>query len=180
MPLPANTFFGGSMFLRKLVDGIDRLNNAISSLSMWLILLLIAVMLLEVVLRYVFHSPTVWGAELSLMIFGTYMIYAGPSSVIDKVQVGVDIFSSRWSRRTQAIVSCITYVFTLIFFLGLIKLALHYGLESWKMKELSTSAWSQPIYHYKMLIPVAFILTCLQTLAEFLRNLWMALTGEEL
>ena len=31
-----------------------------------------------------------------------------------------------------------------------------------------------------MIIPVAFSLMMLQTFAEFLRNVWMACTGEEL
>lgn len=166
--------------LINVTSTIDNINKFITSGTMWLILPLTAVMLFDVVMRYAFNSPTVWGAEVSLMIFGIYMIYAGPCSVYEKVQVGVDIFSARWSLRTQAIVNCVTYLFTMTLFIALIKTALYYGLESWGMEEISSSAWGQPIYHWKMLIPLALSLTFLQTISEFLRNLYMALTGEEL
>ena len=166
--------------LTSITSVIDKTNNFITSGTMWLILPLTAVMLFDVVMRYAFNSPTVWGAEVSLMIFGIYMIYAGPCSVYEKVQVGVDIFSAHWSLRVQAIVSCITYGFTMTLFIALIKTALQYGIESWSMEEISASAWGQPIYHWKMLIPIAISLTFLQTISEFLRNFYMALTGEEL
>lgn len=177
--LPKNTG-RYDMALKKIVLCIDKINNLITSCTTWLIIPLIGIMLFEVVMRYAFHSPTVWGAELSLMIFGCYMIYSGPTSVYNKVQVGVDLFSSKWSPRTQAVVYCLTYAFTTIFFYCIIKMAFKYGLESWEMKELSTSAWSQPIYHLKMMIPIALTLTYLQTFAEFLRNLYKAVTGKDL
>lgn len=167
------------MFLRKIINAIDRLNSIISGITMWLIMPLIFVMLFEVIMRYFLNLPTVWSVETSLMIFGLYMIYAGPSSIQNKVQVGIDIFSSKWSRRTQSIVNCFTFCFTTIFFIFLIKISLQYGLDSWGQKEISTSAWGPPIYHWKMLIPIAMFLTYLQAFAEFLRDLWMACTGEE-
>lgn len=143
--------------VKRIVELIDTINNKITSLTMWLIIPLIGIMLFEVVMRYAFHSPTVWGAELSTMIFGLYMIYSGPCSVFEKVQVGVDLFSSKWAPRTQAVVYCITYIFTMVFFLCIISMTIKYALESWELKEISTSAWGQPIYHWKALIPVAYI-----------------------
>ncbi len=166
--------------LSKIVLIIDKTNSAVTACTMWLIIPLIFVMLYEVVMRYVFHKPSLWGADMSIMIFGAYMVYAGPCSVYEKVQVGVDIFSSRWSPRTQAIVSCLTYIFTAVFFIAVIRLTWIYGSESWQMKEISSSAWGQPIYHWKMLVPFAIGLTFLQTFAEFLRNLYHAVTGEDL
>ena len=53
-------------------------------------------------------------------------------------------------------------------------------MESWQLRELSSSAWGQPVYHLKTLIPVAVLLMLLQSLAEFLRNLHLARTGREL
>lgn len=64
--------------LPGLVRRIDGLNTSISNLTMWLIIPLVGVMLYDVVMRYCFNAPTLWGAELGMMIFGVYMIYAGP------------------------------------------------------------------------------------------------------
>lgn len=166
--------------VHRLVRTLDTINSVIINGTVLLIFPLIFVMLFDVIMRYWFDAPTVWGSQVSFMIFGVYMIFAGPCSVLDKVQVGVDIFSARWSVRTQAIVQCITYIFVLIFFYALISVSLLYAVESWEMKEISSSAWAQPIYQWKALIPVAFTLTLLQTFADFLRNLWLACTGREL
>lgn len=166
--------------LRKLVHGIDALNHFISSAAMWLILPLTGVLLYDAFMRYFMNAPTIWGMELGLMIFGAYMILAGPSSIMQKVQVGVDIFTGRLRPRARGSLNCVTYVFTLIFFAGLLYTSALYALESWQMREFSSSAWGQPIYHIKALIPVAMLLMLLQSFAEFLRNLHLARTGESL
>ncbi len=164
----------------RIVHGIDKLNSFISSLTMWLMIPLIGIILYEVVARYCFNAPTVWGTEMIMMTFGALVIFSGPVSIMDKVQVGVDIFSSRWSSRTRAIVSCLTFVFTAIFLFLLWKTSLIYALEAWEMKEVSPSAWGQPVYHWKALVPVAVGLMLLQSVAEFLRNAWLAVTGKEM
>lgn len=166
--------------LKGLIRRIDRLNTAISNAAMWLIIPLAGVMLYDVVMRYCFNAPTLWGAELSKMIFGVYMLYAGPSSILQKVQVGVDIFAARLKPRTRAAVNCATYAFTFLFFTSLFYTSTLYAVESWQLRELSSSAWGQPVYHWKALIPVAVLLMLLQSLAEFLRNFHLARTGGEL
>lgn len=88
--------------LPGLIRRIDGLNTTISNLTMWLIIPLVGVMLYDVVMRYCFNAPTLWGAELSMMVFGVYMIYAGPSSILQKVQVGVDIFAARLRPSSES------------------------------------------------------------------------------
>ena len=166
--------------LRTIVHGIDHLNTAICRLTKWIMIPLVAVMIFEAAARYFFHSPTIWGTELAMMIFGVYIIFSGPSSILENVQVGVDVFSSRWRPRTRAVVNCLTYGFTFVFFAQLLSISLTYAIEAWEFQEHSSSAWGQPIYHWKALIPVAIGLMLLQTFAVFLRNFWFACTGEEL
>lgn len=166
--------------LLKIAGQIDRLNKFISSLTMWLIIPLVLLMIYDAFMRYFVNSPTIWGAELALMCFGAYMILAGPSSILQKVQVGVDIFTSHMNVRNRAILNCLTYTFTFIFFTGLVYTSLVYAIESWQLQEESSSAWGQPVYHIKALIPIAMFLMMLQSLAEFLRDLHIAITGEEI
>ncbi|MCQ2444239.1 MAG: TRAP transporter small permease subunit [Mailhella sp.] len=166
--------------LKSIVHGIDKFNTAISNVTMWLMIPLVGVMLYEAIRRYFFNAPTVWGMELSMMIFGAYIIFSGPSSILQRVQVGVDLFSSKWEPRTRAVVNCLTYGFTFVFFFQLLKTSVIYAIESWELQELSSSAWGQPVYHWKTLIPIAIGLMMLQSFAEFLRNVWMAVKGEKM
>ena len=166
--------------LFMIVTGIDRLTKAVSNVALLMIIPIAAIMLYEVIVRYFMGRPTLWATELATMIFGVYMLFAGPWSVLQKIQVGVDIFSSHWSPRTRSIVNTLTYVFTFVLFSSLLYTSYIYAVESWNIKEVSTTAWSPVLYPFKMIIPVALFLMLLQTFAEFLRNLWMACTGEEL
>ena len=59
--------------LRAIVYGIDHLNTAICRLTKWIMIPLVAVMIFEAAARYFFHSPTIWGTELAMMIFGIYI-----------------------------------------------------------------------------------------------------------
>lgn len=160
--------------LKKMADIIDRMNMAISSWSMWLIIPISVLMVYDAMMRYFFNKPNLWSAELCLMLFGAYMILAGPISILKKVQVGVDLFTGKLSLRTRAIINCFTYIFTFIFFSAMLYTSTVYAIESWEIKEISSSAWGQPIYHLKALIPVAMSLMLLQSMAEFFRNLIIA------
>lgn len=166
--------------LLKIANLIDKINSLISSITMWLIIPLIILMIYDAFMRYFMNSPTVWGAELALMCFGAYMILAGPSSIMQKVQVGVDILTSRMKGKNRALLNCVTYLFTFIFFVGLIYTSTVYAIESWQLGEESSSAWGQPMYHIKALVPIAMFLMMIQSLAEFLRNIHACLTGEEM
>ena len=165
--------------LLKIANIIDKINQFISSVTMWLIIPLTLLMIYDAFMRYFMNSPTIWGAELALMCFGAYMILAGPSSILQKVQVGVDIFTSRMKPGNRALLNCITYLFTFIFLVGLIYTSTIYAIESWQLGEESSSAWGQPMYHVKALIPIAMFLMMFQSLAEFLRNIHTCLAGEE-
>ncbi len=165
--------------IRSCVNILDRLSLLISNIFMMLIVPLIGVMLFEACARYFFDAPTVWGPQFSMMLFGIYIVFAGVTSVLDKVQVGVDFFTSRLSKRTRAGLDCVTYIFSLVFFTALLVKSFSYGLESIEMREISTSAWGQPVYHFKMLLAIGVFFTFLQTVSEFLHNLYLAVTGRE-
>lgn len=164
--------------LLKIAQIIDKVNLFISAITMWLIIPLTLLMIFDAFMRYFMNSPTIWGAELALMCFGAYMILAGPSSILQKVQVGVDILTAHMKTGNRAFLNCITYMFTFIFFLGLIYTSTVYAIEAWQLGEESSSAWGQPMYHIKALIPLAMLLMMIQSFAEFLRNLHTCLTGE--
>lgn len=165
--------------LLRIAGLIDRINTFISALTMWLIIPLTLLMIFDAFMRYFLNSPTIWGAELGLMCFGAYMILAGPSSILQKVQVGVDILTSHLAPRKRAMLNSFTYLFTFIFFLGLIYTSTVYAIESWQLGEESSSAWGQPMYHIKALIPIAMFLMMIQSFAEFLRNLHACMSGEK-
>ncbi len=166
--------------LNKTVHLLDNLSRWSGKFLALLILLMISIVIYEVTARYLFNSPTNWALEAATMVFGTYMICGGAYTLFNKAHVAMDIFYMRWTDRTKAIVDCITYPIAAFFFGLILWKSWSYGIESVQMNEHSLSVWGPPLYHWKMTVPLGILLLMLQQLADFIRNLTLAITGEKL
>ena len=157
------------------------------TLSIWsgrilagFIFAMIAVIIYEVVMRYFFNRPTNWAMEMSTMIFGTYMIGGGAWTLYKRGHVKMDIFYNRWSDRKKAVMDSITFPLFFLFLLVVLWKSTVYGIQSLSSLEHSTTAWGPPIYPWKASIPLVVFLFACQGLADFIRNLTLAVTGKEL
>ena len=56
--------------LEKIVHKIETLSVWTGKIASWVMVILMLVICFEVVMRYVFVKPTIWGYELSLMFGG--------------------------------------------------------------------------------------------------------------
>ncbi len=170
----------GKQHLITLVTAIDRCNARIGRILATLILLMGGIMLYEAVARYFFQSPTTWAYEISKMVFGFYMIWAGAHALLCKEHVSMDLFYARWTPRAKAGMDCATFIFFVLF----ISLLLHKvgmdALFSASIKETSNSTLSQPLYHWRVSLFFGIVLLALQGLSQFTRNAWFAVHGEEL
>lgn len=170
-----------------MISLLDSLVRKIDNLTRWsgyilaaLIFIITGVICFEVVARYFFNRPTNWAMELATMNFGTYMLGGGAWALLKGGHVKMDIFYNRWSPRTQAIVDACTFPLFIVFFAIIFWKSVFYGIESVQSLEHSHTAWGPPIYHWKMTLPIAVLLILLQGLADFIRNLTLAVTGKEL
>jgi TRAP-type mannitol/chloroaromatic compound transport system permease small subunit len=167
--------------MRRILAIIDAVSEWSGKLVSVLIVIIMAILLLEVALRFAFNSPTIWIHELSMHMFGVYSVIAGAYVLLHDQHVKVDIIYLRFSPRTRAIIDLVTY---LLFFL-FIGILLRYGIMiAWRAVELrqavSPSPWGSPIWPTKMAVPVGAFLILLQGLAQFIRVLNIAIKGKEL
>lgn len=161
--------------------------NAVDFITLWsgrfcslLIIPIIAMVSYETFSRYFFDSPTTWAMELSTLTFGVYMIWSAAPSVLHKGQVAMDAFYNKWSPRKRAVVDSLTFVLVFIFCATVFYESAFYAVESWQANEHSMSLLKEPLYHWKAILAVGAFLFLLQAVASFLKNLWLAITGEEL
>src|SRR3989344_5223095 len=61
-------------WLSVSTSAITTLNRWIFQATVWLMAIVVPVMLYEVIARYVFNAPTVWGMELAVLLFGPYFL----------------------------------------------------------------------------------------------------------
>jgi len=141
-------------------------------------LAVIGVICVEVVMRYVFNSPTVWAQEsmqylsgVTYMMGGAYTLYAG-------AHVKMEILYQTWSRRRRAIVDLLTFPAFLIFAGVLFWKGWQFAWASILLRETTFSGWAPPIYPVKATIPIGCLLLLLQGVAKFCRDISVATGGE--
>ena len=166
--------------LKKTVILFDSISDWTGKIMSWVLILIIGIVMYEVIARYFFNSPTVLAVESSTMLHGFLLLFGGVYALFKKVHVNMDLFYAKWSKRTQAIVDVFTFPLMMILFIVMFWRLTSYGIESLLIREYSRTPWGPPLYHYKMILPIAVLLISLLGIGNFIRNLILAITGREL
>ena len=162
------------------VSAVDRLNRFIGDYVGYLMLPMIFVICWELISRKFFNKPTIWAMEMTWMIFAVYIIWSGGPSLLAKAQMRMDSLYNKWKPRTQACIDMATFVCGLLFCAALTYKAFDNAFASWSVREVSNTPFGQPLYHLRMVVAVGTVFLLLQTISDFIRNLWLVITGEEL
>ena len=165
--------------LYDLAELIDKINDQVGKLVSFLVIFMIIVMTYEVVARYFFNSPTIWARETVMFLLGGYALLGGAYVLRHEAHVSMDILYQRLSQRRRAILDLITYILFFLFCAVLLWKGIDYAWRSISLRETTDSDWGPPEYIVKTIIPVGAFLILLQGLAQFIRNMITAITGEK-
>jgi len=152
------------------VHWIDKLNRGVGRVAMYMIFALMGVLFWSSISK-TFFNPSLWTLELAqFMMVAYYLLGGGYSMQIDS-HVRMDLIYSLWSDKGKALSDAITSVF-LIFFLVLLlyggissaEYALQYGEQSY-------SAWAPKMWPIKIIACVGILLTLLQAIAIFFKDI---------
>jgi TRAP-type mannitol/chloroaromatic compound transport system permease small subunit len=160
----------------KVVDAISEWSGKGIA---YLIIPGILILALEVVLRYVFNSPTMWAHGTTQRIFATYYILSGAYIFRYNKHVSVDVIYNRFSLRTRANLSLIGSLFFFVFCGVMLWKGIDFAWTSLSQLEPDATPWRAPLYPFKMMIPLGALLILLQGLAKFIRDLMTVITGRE-
>jgi len=165
--------------LKAVFFGIDKLNEWVAKLASWVIVLIIGATVYEVLMRYLFNSPTNWVFEFNYLAHGPYFLLIGAYAYAQNVHVNVDIIHGRLSPRGRAILDIFTMTFFFIFVLMMLIYGGRFALNSLAYRETLSSAWAPPIYPVKLVIPIAAFLLLMQGIVKYIRSIHIAITGKE-
>jgi TRAP-type mannitol/chloroaromatic compound transport system permease small subunit len=116
----------------------------------------------EVVLRYVFNSPTIWVWPLSRQIFGVYILFAGIYAMSKNAHIRIEIFHNLFTKRIKQFASLLTLTSFTLFMGVLIWQGAWMGQNSLSSGETAHGAFRIPLYPLKILIPLAAVLFLLE------------------
>ena len=135
--------------------------------------------LIDVILRYIFNSPTLWiGTTLqAAMVLMACM--AGAYSLNHDSFVKLDLFYANFSERKKAIFDILTLVFTVLYLYILITKGIDAASASIRMKQVTPTAIPIPIYLIKPFIPFAGAMVLLVALKKFIHDVQTIITGRK-
>ena len=165
--------------MKKIARMIDSFNEVTGRYLALLILPLIFVVMYEVFARKIFHSPTSWGFELTIYIYGAHFMLGMAYTMLHDRHVRIDVIAMQLPKKVQLWLRIITFIIIFIPFVGALTYAvIVYAAESWKILEHSSTAWKPPIYPVKTIMPVALILLLFQGISNFIKDIYK-LKGED-
>ncbi len=150
----------------QLARTITRVNRFIGKWVSLAVLVIFALLLADVVMRYLVGSPTIWTAELATLIFGVYAIIGGGYLLAERGHVNVDIIYGKFSQKRRALLDVLTWPLFALFVGVLLWQGWDIAMESLEDFERSNSVWKAPLWPTKAMIPVAAILLLLQGLVR--------------
>jgi TRAP-type mannitol/chloroaromatic compound transport system permease small subunit len=157
--------------LNRLLKRVDTLNDFIGNWICLLILPLIAIILYEVLMRYVLRQSQDWVPETSQFLFGAVFVLGGGYILLNGGHVRLDLLYDRLSPRLKAALDVATFIFFLLFCGVLFWKGALMGWDSLKIMERSQSSWGPLLFPIKFIIPIGTGLLILQGFVKLIRDI---------
>lgn len=153
-----------------VVRTINGLNEIVGRIISVLAIVFAAIIIYDVVLRYVFNEPTRWAFDVSKQLFGFYFVLLGGYALRHKAHVRVDILTEKLGRGGQRIADLLGYaIFFFPFAWVFLTRSWEFAMRSWAQGEVTYGAIQMPVYPLKMAMCVAAGLLLLQGFAEVIK-----------
>ena len=118
-----------------MADGIDTFIDAIGRVTAWSSFALAAVMGGNVLLRYAFHTGTVWSQELEWHLMAPICLFGMSYALRHGEHVRVDVLFASFSPRTKDMVELVSSLLLMAISLIVIWLSISYVMQSWSVGE---------------------------------------------
>ncbi len=156
--------------MQMVVRVIERISGLSGQFIAWLVVPLIAATVWDVFARYVFNAPTVWAYEVGYMVMGTHALIGMAFTLREAGHIRIDFFSHSFSQTTKAVIDLIGYLVVLPCLTWVTWSLWDYWTKALRTGELSgQSAWNPPVWPFKLVFFVAFVLLVLQIIAEVIK-----------
>lgn len=156
--------------ITSVMEKIESLIDVVGRAALWVALAMIALVAVNVLLRYSFSFGSVWAQELEWHLLAA-LILLGMSYALQRGDnVRVDLFYAHYSPCKKFVVDVISLLLLLAVALIFVKLSIAYVGQAYAIGETSADPGGIPYrWAVKSLIPIGFSLLALQTVAALLR-----------
>jgi len=158
--------------LLKLSGAIDRINEVIGKLIMWLVLAAVLISSGNAIIRKAFNVGSNAFLEIQWYLFSAVFMMGVGYVMLKNAHVRIDFISARLSKRTNAIIDAIgIIVFTIPLSVIMIDLGWPLFMRAWVSGEMSQNAGGLIRWPVMLLIPLGFAILLLQAASELIKRL---------
>jgi TRAP-type mannitol/chloroaromatic compound transport system permease small subunit len=157
--------------IHQIIKRINTINERMGLYVSYGFIPLTAICIFEVVMRYIFNSPTIWAWDVEKQLFGLITVVGGGYTLLRGSHVSIDILINRFSRKNRIRVKLFTTCLLLATVLILIYETSTTAIGSVGILESSSTYWKHPIYPMKIIIAIGICLLFLQGVSLFLSTL---------
>jgi TRAP-type mannitol/chloroaromatic compound transport system permease small subunit len=166
--------------LKRLANGIDKINQAVGRFVSWITALLVLVVFADVVMRYIFQISFVFTQELEWHLFAFIFLMGAGYTLLHDGHVRVDIIYQKLGPKAQAWINflgCLLFLFPGCFLI--IYTSWGFVENSLAIMEGSPDPGGIPMrFILKSMIPLGFVLVWLQGISLFINSL-LTITGRQ-
>lgn len=168
------------MRLRPWASAVDRISTGIGHAMAWVVVLMTAIIVYDVSMRFLFQMGSVMLQELEWHLFGIVFLLGAAYTYREDGHVRVEIFYQKFSKTQQAKINLFGNLFILLpVCLLVIWTSIPFVSNSFAYAETSPDPGGLSYrWLIKFVIPAGFLLLLLQGLADSFKQL-LVLSGEE-
>ena len=159
-----------SKAIRIFFSGIDAIAEKAGKITCYLVFVIMVITTVDVIARYVFNQPLLWGWLLNRQLFGVFILFAGVFTLFKGEHIRIEILYDHFPRRLKSVARWIGLLAFIAFMGVLVWQSAWMGWNSFMMKEKAAGAFRIPWYPFKLLIPTVAFLFLLEGIAAFRRG----------
>ncbi|MGN0832767.1 MAG: TRAP transporter small permease subunit [Kiritimatiellia bacterium] len=160
--------------LESCVRFIERMVRYLGYASMYLLLVILAVLMFPVFARGG-DVPTIWALETAQFAVGAYYLLGAGYSLQAGAHVRMDFLYANWKPRTKAIADAITSFFVLFYLVVMLIGGWQSCAYAIVSRQINHTVWAPYMAPIKIAMEIGIFFMFLQMAVEFVKSLRLAL-----
>jgi TRAP-type mannitol/chloroaromatic compound transport system permease small subunit len=158
--------------LDRVIRVLELPARAAGIVAAWLLVPLVLVTCFEIVMRYAFGAPTIWGFEFASNLTGANWLLGIAFALAIGAHVRTDVLSQRFPKRVAAGIDLAGFLFLALPMLAWLshRLLYHFSAGLASGERTGASAWNPPVWPMRLVIFFGITLLTLQVVVEILKR----------
>jgi len=118
--------------VKKIADWIDRTSERAGQTFCYLVFVIMLITTIDVLARYAFNRPLLWGWLLNRQLFGVFILFAGVYAMCKRVHIRIEILYDYFPPKMKLVAKIIALACFILFMSVLVWQTAWMGWNSWR------------------------------------------------